>query len=150
MAKQLDAQTRTWLQEPRFWQLATLNADGSPQLTPMWAGLHGADGAEYVVINTSVGRLKEENLRRDPRVSLSCFDTENPYDRVEVRGRAVRFIEGDEAVRVMDRLAQTYLGTETFPWLMEGEQRVAVLIEPEHVHRTVGVEPFRAGTGPGA
>ena len=147
MTKQLDEQTRKWLQGPRFWHMATINEDGSPQLTPMWAGL-GGENNEYVVINTSVGRLKEENLRRDPRVSLSCFDTENPYDRVEIRGQAVQFVEGVEAVHVMDRLAQTYLGTETFPWLMDGEQRVAVLIEPQHVHRTVGVEPFRAGVLP--
>lgn len=146
MADHLDPRTRAWLQEPRFWSMATLNADGSPQLTPMWAGLDG----EYVVVNTSVGRVKEENLRRDPRVSLCCFDAENPYDRVEIRGRVARFVEGDAAVHVMDRLARTYLGTETFPWLAPGERRVAVLIRPERVHRTVGVEPFRAGVLPGS
>jgi PPOX class probable F420-dependent enzyme len=71
--------------------MATLNPDGSPQLTPVWAGLE--DG--QIAINTSVGRVKEENLRRDPRVSLCCMDTENPYHRVEIRGRAVRFVVGE-------------------------------------------------------
>jgi PPOX class probable F420-dependent enzyme len=145
MAARLSDEISRWLREPRFWHLATLNEDGSPQLTPMWAGLE--DG--LIVINTSVGRVKEENLRRDPRASLSCLDSENPYDRVEIRGRAVRFVEGDEAAGVMDRLAQRYLGTETFPWLVPGEVRVAVYIEPRHVHHVVGVEKFRPGVLPG-
>ncbi|MEU8824770.1 PPOX class F420-dependent oxidoreductase [Streptomyces sp. NPDC048636] len=146
MAATLDEITRTWLQEARFWQLATLNQDGSPQLTPMWAGLED----DLIVINTSVGRVKEENLRRDPRVSLCCMDTENPYHRVEIRGHAVRFVSGEPAERVMDRLAQKYLGAETFPWLIPGEVRVAVYIEPHHVHRVVGVEKFRPGVLPEA
>ncbi|MBB5918844.1 PPOX class probable F420-dependent enzyme [Nocardia transvalensis] len=134
-----------WLREPRFWTVGTLNPDGSPQLTPMWVGLETIDGVERIVMNTSAGRVKEENLRRDPRLSLCCFDTENPYDRVEIRGRVTGFVEGDEAVRIMDRLARKYLGVETFPWLIEGERRVAVLIEPDRIHHTVGVEPFRPG-----
>lgn len=136
---------RTWLQEARFWTVGTINPDGAPQLTPMWAGLETVDGVEHIVMNTSAGRVKEENLRRDPRLSLCSFDTDNPYDRVEIRGRAVGFVEGDEAVHIMDRLAQKYLGAEKFPWLLDGERRVAVLIEADHIHRTVGVEPFRPG-----
>jgi PPOX class probable F420-dependent enzyme len=146
MAAKLSETIRGWLDEPRFWHTATLNADGSPHLTPMWAALED----DLIVINTSVGRVKEENLRRDPRISLSCMDTENPYDRVEIRGRVVRFVEGDEAVGVMNRLARKYLGTETFPWLIPGETRVAVYIEPHHVHHVVGVEKFRPGVLPDA
>lgn len=148
MAIVLDHEVRRWLREPRFWVMGTLNPDGAPQLTPMWVGLETVDGVERIVVNTSRGRVKEENLQRDPRLSLCCMDTGNPYDRVEIRGRAVGFIVGDEAVRSMDRLAQKYLGTDTFPWLVEGETRVMVLIEPERVHRTVGVEPFRPGVLP--
>ncbi|MEU6562876.1 PPOX class F420-dependent oxidoreductase [Nocardia nova] len=145
MAVVLDEPVRSWLQEARFWTVGTLNADGGPQLTPMWVGLETVDGVERIVMNTSTGRVKEENLRRDPRLSLCCFDTVNPYDRIEIRGRAVGFVEGDEAVRIMDRLARKYLNTEKFPWLVDGENRVAVLIEPDHIRRAVGVEPFRPG-----
>lgn len=148
MAAALTELVRTWLQQARIWTVGTLNPDGTPQLTPMWVGLEAIDGAEHIVMNTSVGRVKEENLRRDPRVSLCCFDTENPFDRVEIRGHAGGFIQGAEAVQIMDRLAQKYLGTEKFPWLAEGERRVAVLIEPEHIRRSVGVEPFRPGVLP--
>lgn len=148
MTVELDGDARKWLEEPRFWTVGTLNPDGSAQLTPMWVGLETVEGIERIVFNTSVGRVKEQNLRRDPRVSLCAFDPVNPYDRVEIRGRAVGFIQGPEAVQVMDRLAQKYLSTETYPWLIDGEQRVAVLIEPDRIHRTVGVEPFRPGVLP--
>ena len=148
MAVALTEPVRSWLQQARFWTVGTINPDGAPQLTPMWVGLETIDGVEQIVMNTSAGRVKEENLRRDARLSLCCFDTDNPYDRVEIRGRAAGFIEGDEAGRIMDRLAQKYLGAETFPWLLDGERRVAVVIEPERIHRTVGVEPFRPGVLP--
>ncbi|MBF6329574.1 PPOX class F420-dependent oxidoreductase [Nocardia transvalensis] len=149
MGVELDDDIRAWLRRPWFWVLGTLNPDGGPQLTPMWVGLETIDGAEWIVVNTSRGRIKEENLRRDPRLSLCSFNPDSPYERVEIRGRAAGFVEGEPAVRIMDRLAQKYLGTETFPWLVDGEVRVAVLIEPEHVHRVVGVEPFRPGVLPG-
>ncbi len=141
---ELDARVRARLVAPTFWHLATLNRDGSPQVTPMWVDLEG----EHVVFNTAIGRVKEENLRRDPRLSLSCVNPDNPYDRVEIRGRAVRFVEGDEAERGMDRLAKKYVGTERFEWRIPGERRVAVLVEPTHVRHVVGVEPFRRGILP--
>jgi len=134
----LDAHVRARLLAPNFWHLATVGSDGAPQVSPMWADLDG----DHVVVNTSVGRVKERNLRRDPRVSLSHHDPENPYDRVEIRGRVVRFVEGEEAERGMDRLTRKYLGVERYPWLMEGERRVILVIEPVRVRRVVGVEPF--------
>jgi hypothetical protein len=106
--------------------------------------------AEYVMVNTSVGRVKEENLRRNPQVSLSHHDTANPYDRAEIRGRVARFVEGDDALRAMDRLTRKYIGEERYPWLLPGERRLMILIEPVRVRRVVGVEPFRAGVLPQA
>ena len=141
---ELSAEVRARLAAPTFWHLATLNADGSPQVTPMWVDLDG----DHVVFNTAVGRVKEENLRRDPRLSLSSTSTENPYDRVEIRGRAVRFVVGDEAERGMDRLAKKYVGTDRFEWRIPGERRVVVLVEPTHVRHVIGVEPFRSGILP--
>lgn len=141
---ELSAEVRARLAAPTFWHLATLNADGSPQVTPMWVDLDG----DHVVFNTAVGRVKEENLRRDPRLSLSSTSTENPYDRVEIRGRAVRFVVGDEAERGMDRLAKKYVGTDRFEWRIPGERRVMVLVEPTHVRHVIGVEPFRSGILP--
>ncbi|TQM85583.1 PPOX class probable F420-dependent enzyme [Saccharothrix saharensis] len=140
----LDAEVRARLLAPTFWHLATVNADGSPQVTPMWVDLDG----EHVVVNTALGRVKEENLRREPRLSLSSVDPDNPYDRVEIRGRAVRFVVGEEAERGMDRLARKYVGTERYEWRIPGERRVMVLVEPTRVRHVVGVEPFRRGILP--
>jgi PPOX class probable F420-dependent enzyme len=124
--------------------LATLNADGSPQVTPMWVDIEG----DYVIFNTAMGRVKEENLRRDPRLSLSCADTTNPYDRVEIRGRAVEFIEGAEADVCMNRLSKKYTGQDPYPWPVPGERRVIVRVEPTHVRHIVGVEEFRPSRQP--
>lgn len=141
---QLSEQVRARVEAPGFWHLGTVNRDGSPHVTPMWVDIEG----DYVMFNTSVGRVKEENLRRDPRVSLSHIDPDDPYDRMEIRGRVVRFVEGDEAQRCMDRLAQKYVGTDRYEWLIPGERRVMILVEPTRVRHVVGVEPFRPGILP--
>jgi len=57
-------------------------------------------------------------------------------------------VEGEEAERAMDRLTRKYIGEERYPWLLEGERRVMLLIEPLRVRRVVGVEPFRKGVLP--
>ncbi|MEU6462592.1 PPOX class F420-dependent oxidoreductase [Streptomyces sp. NPDC046976] len=144
MAAQSIERIRERLEGANFWSVATVTPDGAPHATPMWVGLE--DG--LIVFNTSVGRIKEENLRHDPRVHLSHADAENPYDRVLISGRAVRLVTGEEAERGMDRLARKYLGQDSYPWLMEGERRVHVMVEPEKVRHVVGVEPFRAGVLP--
>lgn len=143
MVKLTDA-VRKRLEAPSFWHLATLNTDGSPQVTPMWVDVEG----DYVIVNTAIGRMKEENLRRDPRVSLSNIDTENPYDRMEIRGRVVEFVEGEEAWECMDRLAKKYVGTDVYEWRVPGEQRVIMRVEPTRVRHVVGIEPFRPSRQP--
>ena len=141
----LDGHIRERLLAPNFWHLATVGPDGAPQVSPMWVDIERAGESEYVMVNTSVGRVKEENLRRNPSVSLSHIDSGNPYDRAEIRGRVVRFVEGEEAERAMDRLTRKYIGEERYPWLLPGERRLMILIEPVRVRRVVGVEPFRPG-----
>jgi nitroimidazol reductase NimA-like FMN-containing flavoprotein (pyridoxamine 5'-phosphate oxidase superfamily) len=47
--------------------VGTVNADGSPQVTPVWTALDNG----HITFNTAVGRAKERNLRRDPRVGFS-------------------------------------------------------------------------------
>ncbi|MFF4606560.1 PPOX class F420-dependent oxidoreductase [Streptomyces sp. NPDC001339] len=136
---------RLRIEAPHIWYVGTVNRDGSPHVSPMWVGLDG----DLLLFNTAVGRVKERNLRRDPRVCLSHADAADPFDRVQIRGRAVRFVQGPEADRNMDVLAHTYLGTERFEWRIPGEQRVIVLIEPSRVRRVRGIEPLPTGA-PGA
>jgi PPOX class probable F420-dependent enzyme len=77
----MQAEARRLIQGRNFGFLATVNPDGSPQVTPVWVDEN--DG--YVLVDTAVGRLKERNTRRDPRVALAVLDWEDPYTYVEIR-----------------------------------------------------------------
>ena len=94
--------------------LTTLNADGSPQVTVVWVGI---EDEELVIGHMGVWR-KVENMRRDPRVALSCLGPgKNPMGLQEylvVYGRA-RITEGG-AANLLQRLARIYLGPDVeFP-----------------------------------
>ncbi|MFJ9953263.1 PPOX class F420-dependent oxidoreductase [Kitasatospora sp. NPDC091207] len=134
------AEIRARVGEPRIWFVATTGADGAPHVTPMWIDIEG----DRVLFNTSLGRTKERNLRHDPRVCLSHADPADPFDRIQIHGRAVEFVTGDEADRQMDRLTHKYLGVERYGWRVPGERRVTVFIEPTRIRRVVGVEPLPA------
>jgi len=127
---QIPAAVRAQLEAQNFWQFVTTNADGSPAATPVWATVDGG----MVLVNTAVGRVKERNVRRDPRVALAMVDRQNPYSWIEIRGRVVEFIEGEEADRSIDGLAQKYLGLERYAPGKPGEQRVLLRIEPTAIH----------------
>lgn len=110
-----------------FATLATVGADGIPQLTEIWF-LH-ADGELRLSLNTS--RLKTRNLRRRPECSLLILDIANPYRYLEVRGRAR--VEPDDDYAFARRLGTKYdadLSVHDGP----GESRVVVTIEPANVY----------------
>jgi PPOX class probable F420-dependent enzyme len=111
-----------------FAHVATLRRDGTPHISITWVD---ADG-DQVVLNTAEGRDWIANLRRDERVTLTVTNQENPYEYVEVRGRLAG-TEHDGADEHIDRLAQRYMGEETYPLRQEGERRVIVRIEPASV-----------------
>jgi PPOX class probable F420-dependent enzyme len=109
-----------------FANLATLMPDGSPQVTPVWCDYDG----ENVLINTAAGRVKDKNLQREPRVSLSILDPDNPYRYLQIRGRVVeRTHEGaDEHI---NRMSKKYLGVDVYPYRAQGEVRILYKIKPE-------------------
>lgn len=109
---------------------ATLMPDGSPQVSLTWVDSDG----EHVLINTAEGRRKPENVRRDSRVAVSVFDSENPYKQAMVRG-VVTDITQEGAEDHIDRMARKYLGQEKYPWRQPGEKRVIIKIRPEHVYK---------------
>jgi len=115
-------------QKRAFAILATLMPDGSPQVTPVWCDFDGT----HVLVNSARGRVKDRNMRRDPRVALVILDPDNPYRYVEIRGRVVEITE-DGAEAHIDRLAKKYLGVETYPYRQPGEVRVLYKIRPERV-----------------
>jgi PPOX class probable F420-dependent enzyme len=119
------------LTKKSFAHLATINNDGSPQSTPVWFDLE--DG--YLRINTAVGRKKEKNMNRDPRVAMSILDPENPYFMVSIQGKVVeRTIEGADSH--IDSLARKYLGVEKYPYRNPKEIRIVYKIKPISVSGT--------------
>jgi PPOX class probable F420-dependent enzyme len=115
--------------KPAFAQLATVNADGTPQVTPVWVDFDGT----HVLVNTARGRVKTKNLERNPRVALSISDPENPYRYVGIQGRVVEMTEqgGDAHI---DKMAKKYLNKDSYPFRQPGEVRVIVKIAPDKVH----------------
>jgi PPOX class probable F420-dependent enzyme len=127
---ELSDKARGLFEEPNLLFVGTVNGDGSPQVTPVWTALENG----HITFNTAVGRAKERNLRRDPRVGLSITAKDDPFRKVDIVGRVVDFIEGDEAFAQIDDLSEKYIGQRPYPWRREGEQRVKVVIEPVRVH----------------
>ena len=121
----LTAEQARLLEEPNFATVATLNPDGSPQLSVVWVDWDG----EHVVFNTAAGRAKPRNLERDPRASVLVVDRGDGYRWLAVRGRAE--ITTEDADSHIDAMARKYTGEG---WQARpGEVRLLVRIRPEHV-----------------
>jgi PPOX class probable F420-dependent enzyme len=112
-----------------FAQLATLNANGSPQVTPVWVDFDGTN----IVVNTAKGRVKAKNLEREKRVALSIQDPENPYKYLGVQGRVVEITEAGADDHI-DKMAKKYMGKDKYPFRTPGEVRLIVKIVADKVH----------------
>jgi PPOX class probable F420-dependent enzyme len=126
----LSDKARKLFTDPNYLYVGTTNPDGSPQVTVVWTDVQ--DGR--IRFNTAIGRVKERNLRRDPRVGMTITARDNPWDKVDVRGRVVDFVEGEEADRHIDDLSEKYTGQRPYPWRQPDERRVIVVIEPARVY----------------
>lgn len=111
-------------QKKALGALTTLMGDGSPQTTPVWIDFQ--DGQVWV--NSAVGRQKDKNVRRDPRVAMAIVDPDNPYRYVEVRGRVAAITE-EGADDHIDAMARKYIGKDKYPWRQPTEKRVIYKIE---------------------
>ncbi len=109
--------------------VATLNPDGSPQVSAVWVGLDG----DLITFNTAEGRVKPRNVRGDSRIALSIANDENPYENLLVQGKVVE-VTGEGAEADIDVLAKRYLDVDSYPFRQPGEERVIVKIEPEKIH----------------
>ena len=124
----LAPEIREFLAARTFVHLATRMADGSPQVSPVWVETDG----DLIVVNSATGRVKDRNIRNDPRVALSATHPDDPYRVVMIRGRVVKISE-EGAEDGIDRLARKYLGTDRYEWRRPGEVRVLYHIQPETV-----------------
>jgi PPOX class probable F420-dependent enzyme len=119
---------RKFLEEnPFVGTVTTLRDDGSPHSTIVWVDVDG----DKVSFNTARGRAKSKHLEHDSRASLLMVDPNDSYKWVAVSGKAQLTEEGADAQ--IDKLAKKYLGQDEYPWRNPQEQRVKVVIEPEHV-----------------
>ncbi|WP_043270444.1 PPOX class F420-dependent oxidoreductase [Streptomyces sp. CT34] len=118
------------LDSPVFVTVGTIQPDGSPQLSPVWVKRDGDD----LLFSTTVGRRKEKNIRRDPRVSVVLQPFDAPYGYAEIRGEATLSTEGGQ--ELIDELALKYTGkryAEFNPAAADDDERVVVRITPRKV-----------------
>lgn len=116
-------------QKKAFASVATVLADGTPQVTPVWV-----DYANGVVrFNTAKGRVKARVLKQGSPVALAVLDPDNPYRYIQIRGKVSRVTEGAQADTHINSLAKKYLGQDTYPYRQPGEERIMYDIEPTAV-----------------
>ena len=118
---------RALLTEPIFFHAATINPDGSPQVSVVWAGLDG----DLLVFSTAAGRAKPRNLRNDPRITISFSPPDNPYRNVVLVGRAVAIEQ--KGMGLIDRMARKYTEHDSYQWSQPGEVRVDIAVEIDRV-----------------
>jgi PPOX class probable F420-dependent enzyme len=116
---------RALFDAPHHATVATIDPDGRPQLSVVWAKTDGDD----VLFSTIRGRKKFANLTRDPRATILIYPADNPYFYAEVRGTVS--ITDDPSADLINELALKYTG-EPFG-KRPHEQRVIVRIRPDRV-----------------
>jgi PPOX class probable F420-dependent enzyme len=135
MGAQIPASHRDLVDGPPVAALTTVMPDGYPQTSVVWCDFDGTD----VLVNTMRGFQKERNMRRNPRVTILCYDPRQPLRFLEVRGRVVDMTE-DGAAQHLDGLASRYAGRRVRYFgdcipaaFAETEVPVLCRIRPTHV-----------------
>jgi PPOX class probable F420-dependent enzyme len=122
-----DQPVQELLEQPNYAVVSTLNEDGSIHSAIAWVSTE--DGK--VAVNSAKGRKWPSNLERDPRINILVYEAGNPYNYVEIRGRAEGTTEGaDEHINA---LSKKYVGQDEYPYRQPGEQRVKYVVTPERV-----------------
>jgi PPOX class probable F420-dependent enzyme len=124
----IPSQYEDLLESKALAHVATIGPKGEPQVNPVWFDWDGT----YLMFSQTTSRQKYKNVKRDPRIALSIVDPNNPYRYLEIRGKVVR-VDPDPDYAFINKMAQKYLGVEKYPWLQPGEERVVIVVEPEHV-----------------
>ncbi len=129
---------RSLIESGAHAHLCTLNTDGSPQVTLVWAGLDGDD----IVTAHLYESKKVRNIRQDGRVAVTFeCQTKSAMGLAEylvVYGRAS--IEEGGAPKLLSDLAQVYLGPNVkFPTM---DDPPPGFINRIKVERISGVGPW--------
>jgi PPOX class probable F420-dependent enzyme len=121
-----DDETRALLDGRNFATVATLNADGGPHTSAVWITRDG----DTVLFSVTAARRKARNLARDPRISITVFDTANPYRAMDIAGTAE--LVADPGKALPRRLSQKYLGEDP-PAEPDTVHRLIVRVTPRKV-----------------
>jgi PPOX class probable F420-dependent enzyme len=140
---QLPDSVRAIVDSDALAHVVTINPDGSPQATLAWVGRDG----DEVVFGTLFDQKKLQNLRRDPRVSISLeagARNANGLDEYVVLEGTARLTEGG-AAEMLQRLAATYLGPGVkFPPMDDPPAGFVVHVAVERVRGMGPDGPFRS------
>jgi len=128
MATQLTDAQRKLLDDKNLAYIATVDASGAPQVTPVWVEYDGT----HVRFNTEEKRAKFKHLQKNPRLAVCVANAQNPYQYIEIRGTVVEMTR-DGADEMIDRLAKKYIDQDKYPFNKPGDVRVVVKILPEKV-----------------
>jgi len=124
----IDAAVRALLEAPNVCTVCTVARDGGIHAQPVWVDTD----AGRVLLNSVAGRAWVRNLERDDRITCTVINLQNPYEFVEIRGRAGSpSLEG--AQEHIHRMAQKYLGLPEYPWLVPGQPRILFRVLPERI-----------------
>jgi PPOX class probable F420-dependent enzyme len=115
------------LEQPVLAHVATVGPQGEPQNNPVWFGWDG----ENLTFSQTTGRQKYRNVQDEPRVALSIVDASNPFRYLEIRGSVER-IDPDPDNAFINSMAKKYMGEDVYPWHRPGDERVVVVVRPEH------------------
>jgi PPOX class probable F420-dependent enzyme len=107
--------------------VATIGPDGEPQNNPVWFGTDNGN----ILFSQTKTRQKYKNVQRDPRIALSIVDPANPYRYLEIRG-VVERIDEDPNRDFVNSMAKKYMNQDVYPGHQEGDERVVVVVRPEH------------------
>jgi PPOX class probable F420-dependent enzyme len=122
----IDSKVRQFLEERRFAVLGTINPDGTVQQTVMWYQLQG----DKIMMNTRRGRVKDQNLLRDQRISI-CVEDEYKY--VTISGVVEIDDDRERGHATIEALATRYDGAEEAERMMRevfGKQHRVTLLLP--------------------
>jgi PPOX class probable F420-dependent enzyme len=125
---ELDAAACALLEAKNVCTVCTRAADGTIHAQPVWVDTDG----DAVLLNSVPGRAWVRNLERDDRVTCTTVNLGDPYEFLEVRGRAE--VRGrEEGERHIHELAKKYLGVDAYPFSSPDEPRVLIAVVPERI-----------------
>ncbi|HTK07947.1 MAG TPA: PPOX class F420-dependent oxidoreductase [Ktedonobacteraceae bacterium] len=107
--------------------IATIGPKGEPQSSPVWFGWDG----KHIFFSLTKKRQKYHNLKRNPQIALSITDPKLLERYLEIRGTVER-VDEDPKLDFINSMAKKYLGLDKYPWHQPGDERVVIVVKPEH------------------